>query len=349
MHEMLRLESYLDLCAGRRPALLPVCETVLNIANAGRQIAKILARGPLAGALSNVVGESRDGDGQKALDVIAHDTIRGALQNSRVKYFASEEADEPEILNPGGVLAVAVDPLDGSSNIDTLAPIGTIFSILPAHHATPFLQPGRAQLAAGYVIYGPQTALALTMGDGSRIFTRDPESGAFVAASGNISVPAETREYAINGSNQRHWEPEIKSYMAGLMMGADGPRGIDFNTRWLASMVGDAHRILIRGGVYLYPADQRPGYGEGRLRLVYEANPVAMLMEQAGAAATDGRTAILDLVPRDTHQRCPLVFGAAAEVARVADAYAAPQAQESPLFKTRSLFRTSAGAAASLT
>jgi fructose-1,6-bisphosphatase I len=349
MHEMLRLESYLDLCAGRRPALLPVCEAVLNIANAGRQIAKILARGPLAGSLSNVVGESRDGDGQKTLDVIAHDTIRLALQNSRVKYFASEEADEPEILNPDGVLAVAVDPLDGSSNIDTLAPIGTIFSILPAHHDAPFLQAGRQQLAAGYVIYGPQTALALTLGEGTRIFTRDPESGAFIAASGNISVPPETREYAINGSNQRHWEAEIKSYVAGLMMGADGPRGIDFNTRWLASMVGDAHRILIRGGVYLYPGDQRPGYGEGRLRLVYEANPVAMLMEQAGAAATDGRTAILDLVPREIHQRCPLVFGAAAEVGRVADAYAAPQAQESPLFKNRSLFRNGNGASASLT
>lgn len=349
MNETLRLESYLDFSAQQHPELVPVCGTLLHLAHAGRRLAKILARGPLGGSLSTFVGQSRDGDGQKALDVIAHDTVRTALQYGSVKYFASEEADEPELLNPDGALAVAVDPLDGSSNIDTLAPIGTIFSILPADHASPFLQAGRNQLAAGYIIYGPQTAFALTLGEGTRIFTLDPESGAFITTAGNINVPLETKEYAINGSNQRHWEPEIQNYVAELQLGAAGPRGVDFNTRWLASMVADAHRILMRGGIYLYPGDHRPGYGQGRLRLVYEANPVAMLMEQAGAAATNGKTAILDLVPTEIHQRCPLVFGAAIEVGRVAAAYTSPRVPESPLFKTRSLFRKSASPAASLT
>jgi fructose-1,6-bisphosphatase I len=339
MNETLKLESYLDQCATHEPADLPVCQTILGLAQAGRQIARILARGPLAGALSARIGESLDGDGQKALDVMTHEMVRDALRACPVALFASEEADAPEVLNADGTLAVAVDPLDGSSNIDTLAPIGTIFSILPARGESPFLQPGRNQLAAGFLIYGPQTVLVVTLGAGTRMFTLDPESGAYLAARGPLAVPAATKEYAINGSNQRHWELEIRTYINELLLGASGPRKQDFNTRWLASMVADAYRILIRGGVYLYPGDQRPGYAQGRLRLVYEANPIALLMEQAGAAATDGRTPILDLVPAELHQRVPLVFGSADEVRRVAAAYALPPAADSPLFRTRSLFR----------
>lgn len=346
MTEPLRFEKYLDMTASRRPDLQPVCQTVLALAESGQRIAKILARGPLAGALSAIVGNSLDGDGQKAFDALTHTMIRDTLAPCPVAAFASEEADEAEFLNPNGSLAVAVDPLDGSSNIDTLAPIGTIFSILPMPAvaetpAAPFLQSGRNQLAAGFLIYGPQTALVLTLGEGTRIFTLDPETGTFISIGGNIKVAAKTREYAINGSNLRHWEPQIRNYIIELMLGRSGPRNEDFNTRWLASMVGDAYRILLRGGVYLYPGDHRQGYRHGRLRLVYEANPVAMLMEQAGAAATDGKTPILDLVPTDIHQRCPLIFGSTDEVRRIADAYSASAVTTSPLFKSRSLFRNS--------
>jgi fructose-1,6-bisphosphatase I len=337
MTEMLTLETYLDQQAARRADLRPVGAVVLALAQAGGRIAGVLAHGPLAGALSAKVGDSLDGDGQKALDVMAHDILRAALRGCAVREFASEEADLPETLDRSGILDVAVDPLDGSSNIDTLAPMGTIFSILPADGG--FLQSGRAQLAAGFLIYGPQTALVLTLGSGTLIFTRHPESGAFLNTGGAVKMPAQTREYAINGSNQRHWEPVIAGYIEELLQGSAGPRGVDFNTRWLASMVADAYRILIRGGVYLYPGDQRRGYGQGRLRLVYEANPIAMLMEQACGAATDGRTAILDIVPESLHQRCPLVFGAAEEVRRVAEAYSGPRPQDSPLFNRRSLFR----------
>jgi fructose-1,6-bisphosphatase I len=350
MTEHLRLDSYLDRVAAHSPGLAPACQTVLAIADAGRNISKILARGRLAGALAELVGDSRDGDGQKALDVLTNDLLRDAMSISPVAVFASEESDEPEILDMHAKLAVAVDPLDGSSNIDTLAPVGTIFSIF---HAAPvvaesFLQTGRHQLAAGFLIYGPQTALVLTMGDGVRFFTLDPECGAFVVTRDNILVPEKTREYAINASNVRHWEPQIRGYIVELLMGRTGPRGEDFNTRWLASMVADAYRILLRGGVYLYPGDQRRDYRHGRLRLVYEANPVAMLIEQAGGAATDGRQPILDLVPTAIHQRVPLVFGSADEVRRVAQAYETKTVTELPLFKSRGLFRKTMGGVESL-
>jgi fructose-1,6-bisphosphatase I len=345
MTEHLRLESYLDRVAAHSPGLAPACRTILAIADAGRSISKILARGRLAGALAEVVGDSRDGDGQKALDVLTNDILRDAMSISPVAVFASEESDEPEILDMHAKLAAAFDPLDGSTNIETLAPLGTIFSIL---HAAPvvaesFLQTGRHQLAAGFLIYGPQTCLVVTMGDGVRIFTLDPETGAFIVTRDNIAIPEKTREYAINASNLRHWEPQIRGYVVELLMGRAGPRAEDFNTRWLGSMVADAYRVLIRGGVYLYPGDQRRDYRHGRLRLIYEANPVAMLIEQAGGAATDGRNPILDLVPTAIHQRIPLVFGSADEVRRVAQAYEAKTTAELPLFKTRSLFRKTLG------
>ena len=344
MTEPLRLDSYLDSVTAHSPGLVPACRTVAAIAEAGRSISKILARGRLAGALAEVVGDSLDGDGQKALDVLTNDLLRDALLVSPVAVFASEEVGELEILDIHAKLAVAVDPLDGSSNIETMAPLGTIFSIL---HAAPvvaesFLQTGRHQLAAGFLIYGPHTALVLTMGDGVRFFTLDPETGAFLLTRDNIVIPEKTREYAINGSNLRHWEPQIRGYVGELMLGKTGPRGEDFNTRWLASTVADAYRILVRGGVFLYPGYSRRDYKHGRLRLIYEANPVAMLIEQAGGAATDGRQAILDIVPHAVHQRVPLVFGSADEVKRVTDAYESKVVNEMPLFRSRSLFRKSA-------
>jgi fructose-1,6-bisphosphatase I len=339
--EPVTLEAYLN----RKPDSVAVARTILELAGAGREIARILARGKLAGDLSAVIGDSRDGDGQKALDALTHNIIRDALAKAPVALYASEEADAPEILKAGGKLAVAVDPLDGSSNIDTLAPVGTIFSILPMQGEDPFLQPGRNQFAAGFLIYGPQTALALTLGDGTDIFTLDPRTGTYLKTRRKIKIPHNTREYAINASNARHWDPEIRLYINELLQGRDGPRGEDFNTRWLASMVGDAYRILTRGGIYLYPGDHRRGYRHGRLRLIYEANPVAMLMENAGAAATDGRMPILDIVPTDIHQRIPLIFGATDEVKRVADCYDHRAVNDPPLFKKRSLFRVTGDAA----
>ena len=347
--ENLRLEVCLETAISGRPDLRAVSQVVLALADAGRKISKILERGLLDGPLAEIIGDSRDGDGQKALDAMTHDIIRAVLVKTPVAALASEEADEPELLNPKGTLAVAVDPLDGSSNIDTLAPVGTIFSILPMIPSrsaetpiAPFLQTGRKQLAAGFIIYGPQTALVLTLGEGTRIFALDPKTGDFISTRGNMTVPATTREYAINSSNLRHWDPEIRTYIVDLMMGSDGPRGEDFNTRWVASMVADAYRILIRGGIYLYPGDMRRAYAKGRLRLIYEANPIAMLMEQAGAAATDGKSPILDLVPTDIHQRCPLIFGSSTEVRRLAATFEEGAIPKSPLFGSRSLFRKSA-------
>lgn len=338
------LDHYLDGYIGNGgPEARAVAETVRALARAGRQLAALVALGPLAGAMAALRCGERFGDSQKELDLRAHDIVLEHLASAPVAVVGSEEADEAIILDIAAPLAVAVDPLDGSSNIETNAPIGTIFALYPVGEALEdaLLQPGRAQLAAGIIIYGPQTLLVLSVGRGTQVFVADPRSGEFALANEAAKVPARAFEYAINGSNQRHWSGAIKRYIGDCLKGTDGPRGRDFNTRWVASMVADAYRILVRGGIYLYPGDERPGYREGRLRLVYEANPVAFLMEQAGGGATDGVLRILDLAPQNLHQRVPLVFGSADEVAHVAryhsDAFAG--GEESPLFGDRSLFR----------
>ena len=342
----MRLEEYLDTSAGHDAAIADaVRATILAIAEAGCRIAELVAAGPLIPGLSAHRGESH-GDTQKELDLRADALIMDALRACPVACMASEELDAAVELQPGGKLAVAIDPLDGSSNIDTSAPVGTIFSIMPAlpgGPATSFLRPGAEQLAAGFLIYGSQTALVLTRGDGTHVFTWHRDSAAFIAAGAPSGIPMATSEYAINASNQRHWTAPVRRYVTECQQGAQGPRNRDFNTRWIASMVAEAFRILVRGGVYLYPADARPSYREGRLRLIYEANPVAWLIEQAGGAATDGHRRILDLLPTQIHQRVPLVFGAVEEVALIASYHAgmdSPSAE--PLFATRSLFRSHA-------
>ncbi len=268
-----------------------------------------------------------------------------ALQDAGVAAVASEEEDEPVILDERAPYVVAMDPLDGSSNIETNLSIGTIFAILPRGEHSPaaaLLQPGTAQCAAGFLMYGPQTVLALTLGRGTQIFTLDPETREFLLTNPAARVPAQTKEYAINSSNVRHWEQPVRSYIVDLKAGKDGPRGQDYNMRWIAAMVADAFRILVRGGVYLYPADARRGYDQGRLRLTYEANPVAFLIEQAGGRATDGTRRILEIQPESIHQRIPLVFGSANEVEMV-DRYiktVSLHGERSPLFSERSLFRS---------
>jgi fructose-1,6-bisphosphatase I len=328
-------------CSDRRP----VAAAVLALAHAARQIAELIAKGPLAGPLGAEIGTNVHGDVQKELDIRANALLVAALQTTPIAAIASEELGEPLVCDDSAPLIVALDPLDGSSNIDTDVSIGTIFSILPAlaeagrMHA--FFQPGIRQKAAGYFIYGPQCALVLTVGKGTHIFTLDHASGEFRLTKPAIQIPASAREYAINASNQRHWSEAIRAYFADCIEGEDGPRGKDFNMRWIASLVAECHRILARGGVFLYPADARKGYQQGRLRLLYEANPIALLIEQAGGKAIDSQDPILEIAGTALHQRTPLIFGSRLEVEIIGRYVAGRHAlsERAPLFGYRGLFR----------
>jgi fructose-1,6-bisphosphatase I len=231
---------------------------------------------------------------------VAEELFSTALRAAGIGGYLSEERKDAAVFDPLSAIAVAIDPLDGSSNIDVNAPIGTIFSVLPMVQGAgddpiaPFLQSGRRQVAAGFFIYGPQTSLIVSVGQGTHLFVLDRTSRRFVLVEAGLTIPSGVTEYAINASNYRHWHEPIQSYIDDCVMGADGPRGRNFNMRWIASLVADAYRIFTRGGVFLYPADKREGYGQGRLRLIYEANPVAFLAEQAGGGASDGVDPILD-------------------------------------------------------
>lgn len=297
----------------------PLAKVILSLAGAASAIAAEI-RMP-ATALDAAAGAvNADGDTQKKLDVIADEIVLDALRGTAAAAYLSEEREEAIPLDPDGGLIIACDPLDGSSNIGVNVSVGTIFSVLPADGGD--LQPGRAQLAAGFFVYGPQTTLLLTTGSGTASFRMDDE-GRFVMISENVRIPSEASEFAINASNRRHWPAPITRYVEGCLAGADGPRGHDYNMRWVASLVAETWRIISRGGVFLYPADARKGYAAGRLRLVYEAAPVAMLVEQAGGRATDGARDIMDITPDGLHQRVPLVFGAKNEVEAVAVEFAA--------------------------
>ena len=269
--------------------------------------------------------------------------------------MVSEELEQPAQIPaayPRGKYLLLFDPLDGSSNIDVDLTVGSIFSILRAPQAVidsgrdveeaDFLQPGATQVAAGYALYGPVTMFVLTVGNGVAGFTLNPNLGEFVLTHANIKVPADTQEFAINSSNSRFWEPPVKRYFDECLAGRSGPRGKDFNMRWIASMVADAHRILMRGGVFLYPRDTKDSSKAGRLRLLYEANPIAFLMEQAGARASTGRQPLLGVVPTSVHQRIGVVFGSRNEVDRIEQYHHDPVSHENhtPLFAERGLFRT---------
>ncbi len=323
-----------------------VAQTIVNLAYAGVEVARLIAQGPIASDMAMTRGAHAQGtDTQKELGFVTHEMVMKALKKSPVAWVGSEEGAGAMALNEGAPLAVNVDPLDGSSNIDTNLTIGTIFSILPAEGPSPLLQPGRNQLAAGYIIYGPQTALVLTVGQGTHIFWLSPGCEEFLLVKPNVQIPAAAYEYAINGSNFRFWDDAIKAYVIDCTLGEDGPRKANFNTRWLASIVAEAFRILTRGGIYLYPDDVRQGYTKGRLRLLYEANPIAFLTEQAGGACTTGTQRMLDVEPASLHQRIALVFGSKTEVEEVAHYYHAPHSpgNRSPLFAQRGLFRTVRG------
>jgi fructose-1,6-bisphosphatase I len=348
MNALQSLGQHLEYWSGDDRGRAAIAETVARLAEASTRVSDLVAQGPLAGALQAVVGGNVAGDEQKELDLRANALFIDALKGAPVAAFGSEESEAILILQDGAPLAVAIDPLDGSSNIDTNLSIGTIFSILPMAGAEEgpaevvFRQTGRNQLAAGFVVYGPQTALVLTLGQGTHIFTLDRESGNFLLTSAKVQIPKGKREYAINASNYRHWEEPVQAYIDDCISGAEGPRGKNFNMRWTASLVAEAFRILVRGGIFLYPRDNRPGYRHGRLRLVYEANPIAFVIEQAGGAATDGERRILDLVPTDLHQRVPLVFGSRDKVEHVIRYHTDRHSigERSPLFGRRSLFRS---------
>lgn len=323
------------------PALHPLAE---EIARAAVQLAGIIARNGLEQALGASAGTNSDGDTQKALDVLADDLFLQAARRAKLCHYASEEQDEVIGLAeaaPGAGWAMAIDPLDGSSNIDTNVSIGTIFSIYPAA-ATPeasFLRPVREQAGAGYVIYGPQVALLMSFGRGVQRYVLDPETRAFVLVDPQVAIAPESSEFAVNASNYRHWPQPIRAYVDDCVAGAEGPRAKNFNMRWIASLVAEAHRIFARGGVFLYPADARKGYERGRLRLVYECAPIAFLCQQAGGGATDGTDPILSLRAETLHQRTPFVFGSLSKTARIAAYHDMPEA-ESALFGKRGLFRS---------
>ncbi len=302
------------------------------VARAGKRIAISVNKGELGDVLGSAGSENVQGEVQKRLDVIANEVLVEANEwGGHLAAMASEEMDSIYVVPnryPQGEYLLLFDPLDGSSNIDVNVSIGTIFSVLrKTDHShgvgeQDFLQPGRQQAAAGYCVYGPQTMLVLTVGAGVVMFTLDRESGSWLLTEDDVRIPEDTREFAINMSNMRHWAPPVRRYIDECLQGKDGPRGKDFNMRWVASMVADVHRVLTRGGIFMYPWDQREPAKPGKLRLMYEANPMSMLVEQAGGMATNGRERILDVQPRKLHERVSVILGSRNEVERVTSYHA---------------------------
>ena len=310
---------------GHIPAQLRLLIEV--VARACKRISFAVNKGAVGGVLGSAGSENVQGEVQKKLDLIANEVLIEANEwGGHLAAMASEEMDTIYVVPnryPKGEYLLLFDPLDGSSNIDVNVSIGTIFSVLKMPEDDrgvdegDFLQPGYRQVAAGYCVYGPQTTLVLTVGDGVAMFTLDREQGSFVLTEENVRIPADTREFAVNMSNLRHWDAPVRRYVEECLQGVDGPRGKDFNMRWVASMVADVHRIMTRGGIFMYPWDKREPGKAGKLRLMYEANPMAWLVEQAGGAATNGRQRILDIEPKSLHERVAVFLGSKNEVERV--------------------------------
>ncbi len=297
------------------------------VARACKRISLAVSKGDLADVLGEAGTDNVQGEAQKKLDVIANETLLEANEwGGHLAAMASEEMEGVySIPNryPRGEFLLLFDPLDGSSNVDVNVSIGTIFSVLqmPEGVTEPteehFMQPGTRQLAAGYAVYGPSTLLVLTVGDGVAKFTLDRETGSWTMTGNHLRIPEETREFAINASNARHWEPPVRRYIDEMLAGRTGPRRRDFNMRWVASMVADVHRIMCRGGIFMYPRDAREPDKPGKLRLMYEANPMAFLIEQAGGAATNGLQRIMEIRPSKLHERVAVFLGSKQEVERV--------------------------------
>ena len=309
---------------GKIPAQLRLLLEV--VARACKGISHAVNKGALGDAMGSAGSENVQGEVQKKLDIIANEVLIEANEwGGHLAAMASEEMDSIYVVPnryPQGEYLLLFDPLDGSSNIDVNVSIGTIFSVLQKTESAAvseqdFLQTGASQVAAGYCVYGPQTTLVLTVGNGVVMFTLDREQGSFLLTQENVQIPEDTQEFAINMSNMRHWAPPVKRYVDECLQGQEGVRGKNFNMRWIASMVADVHRILMRGGIFMYPWDQREPNKPGKLRLLYEANPMSWLVEQAGGAATNGHQRILDIQPTQLHERVSVILGSKNEVSRM--------------------------------
>ncbi len=326
-----------------------------SVQTACKTVARLTAQGALGASVGPKLNINIHGEQQMLLDVLANDAMIGCCEESgQLAGMASEEMPEPYRIPSWfrrGPYLLVFDPLDGSSNVDIDMTIGTIFSVLRAPDdivdpaVEDFLQPGIQQVAAGYALYGPATMMVMTLGRGVHGFTLDNESGVFLRTHPNLRIAEAAREFAINVSNRRFWEPPVRQYIDECLEGAAGLRGVDFNMRWIASLVAEVHRILIRGGVFLYPRDTKDPRKPGRLRLIYEANPMAMIVEQAGGMASTGRQRILEVPPQNLHQRVPVILGARLEVERLIRYHEAFDRGEdvvfnAPLFQHRSLFRS---------
>jgi fructose-1,6-bisphosphatase I len=317
-------------------------KTIESLAGAAAQLSGAIADGSQNGAFADDGEVNIQGETQKYLDILAHNLFLGAARQAGVNCLLSEEEESATPLNATGVLALAIDPLDGSSNIVINAPIGTIFGIYPVVLGgadSQFLRPGKELLAAAYVIYGPRTELVLSVGQGTKRFVLDGDRTTWLF-SGDCNVPQSACEFAINASNHRHWTGKVRSFVNNCLDGKQGPYGADYNMRWLAALVGETHRILARGGLFIYPSDSRKGYEKGRLRYCYECAPISFLIENAGGKASDGHNRILDLTPRSLHARVPFCFGSPEQVTLLEAAIDGSKDQTSPLFSDRGFFRS---------
>jgi fructose-1,6-bisphosphatase I len=338
------LRSHLDRLTLQTPHGAAVGAVIEAIAGAALELATLIADGPLAGITGRNGGINADGDQQKDIDVVADELMRHALRAAPVAAVLSEEAALPEIFRPEAPLCVAIDPLDGSANLENNISVGTIFSIRPRGNdiISTFFEPGTAQVAAGFTVYGPQTTLVLALGARVDIFILDRRSQQFLLIRQAVQVPRDTPEFAINASNRRHWHGPVRAYIDDCLAGTKGGSEADFNMRWIGSLVAETLRILVRGGVFLYPADARPSYREGRLRLLYEAHPMALVMEWADGSASTGRRRILELGAKTPHQRVPLIMGSVRCVHDVAAIHDRIEPMfdnsDAPLFARRGLF-----------
>lgn len=314
--------DYLDKWAGQDSLRLATRNAIKAILIGSSRLAGRIARGSLPGDPGKLVGVNSDQDQQKSIDVGSHNLFVELLIAAGVASVLSEESELPVQGKADGLIAVAIDPLDGSGNVGLGAPLGTIFSIFPADTAEPFLQSGNRQVAAGYVSFGNSVDLAFSVGEGVIFATLDSVSGLFQITRKDVMLPERTSDLAFNASVYRHLSAGMKAYVDDAYKGKDGPRGRNFNMRWLGAAVGDMHRIMQRGGIFFYVDDVRPGYEKGRLRLIYEANPIAFLSQQAGGKATNGSMPILDIIPQTYHERTALVFGVAEEVDVLGEYYA---------------------------
>lgn len=345
MDERATLRSHLDRSASQAPHGAALGDVIEAIAGAAIELAALLADGPLVGITGRNGGVNPDGDQQKDIDIAADEMMRRALRDTPVAAVLSEEAILPETFRPAAPFCVAIDPLDGSANLENNISVGTIFSIRPKGNdiLSTFFEPGTAQRAAGFIVYGPQTMLVLALNTSVDIFILDRRTRQFLLIKQGAMIAPDTPEFAINASNRRHWHGPVRTYIEECLAGTHGGGKADFNMRWIGSLVAESLRILVRGGVFLYPADARPAYREGRLRLLYEAHPMALVMEWAGGAATTGRRRILELGARTPHQRVPLIMGSVRGVRDVTAIHDGIEPMfdnsDAPLFARRGLFR----------